>query len=164
MPKTPKQRRRPDVPNSDHVARYCNPQRVIRDPITRTITGLYPQAFELRPGIREIYLSTHWMEALATDVHNQFQAVVAALRKKLDVRPLAALARLNVGLVVQAGAARKLSIRIRDRSRPNDLGYSGIYGMPPDNSDLVFLALLTNECCIEIRGLADIDALPSGAR
>ena len=73
---------------------------------------------------------------------------------------LGAFARLDAGLVVQAGAARKLSIRIRDRSMPNDPGYSGIFGMPLDNSDLDFLALLANECCIEICGVASIDALP----
>ena len=164
MPKAPAQRRRPDVPNSDHVARYCNPQLVIRDPKTQAIIGLFPQAFELREKIKETYLSTHWMESFAEVVDAQFKRVVAALRKKHpSVRPLGAFARLNAGLIVQAGAARKLSIRIRDRSNPNDPGYSGIFGMPLDNSDLEFLALLANECCIEIRGVAAIDALPSGA-
>jgi hypothetical protein len=161
MPKPPAQRRRPDVPNSDHVARYCNPQRVIRDPITKAITGLFPQAFELRQEIKETYLSTHWMESFAAVVDTQFKKVVAALRKKHpNVRPLGAFARLNAGRVLQAGAARNLSIRIRDRSSSNDPGYSGIYGMPLDNSDLEFLALLAKECCLEVRGVAHIDALP----
>ena len=143
MPKALKQRRRPDVPNTDHVARYCNPQRVIRDPITKVITGLFPQAFALRPEIKETYLSTHWMEYFAPVVDAQFKKVIAALRKKHpNVRELGAFARLNADLVVKGGTARNLSIRIRDRSSPNDPGYSGIYGMPLDNSDLEFLALL----------------------
>ncbi len=101
------------------------------------------------------------MESFAAVVDAQFKRVVAALRKKHpNVRPLGAFARLNAGLVVQAGAERGLSIRIRDRSVPNDPGYSGIYGMPLDNSDLEFLALLANECCIEVRAVADIDILP----
>ena len=157
MSKAPKQRRREDVPHKDHVARYCNPQRVIRDPNTNAIIGVFPQAFELRPKIKESYLSTHWMESFAVDVDAQFQAVVAALRDKLNiVRPEAAVARLNAGCVVQGGAMRKLSIRIRDRSSRNDPGYSGIYGMPRDNSDVEFLALLANECCIEVRGVAEV--------
>lgn len=161
MPKAPKQRRRPDVPNTDHVARYCNSQRVIRDPKTQAITGVFPQAFELRQKIKETYLSTHWMEFFAAVVDAQFKKVIAALRKKHpNVRPLGAFAKLNAGLVVQAGVGRELSVRIRDRSSPSDPGYSGIYGVPPDNSDLEFLALLANECCIEVRGVADIDALP----
>jgi hypothetical protein len=136
-------------------------KRVIRDPKTRAITGLVPQAFELRQKINETYLSTHWMESFAAVVDAQFKRVIAALRKKhTNGRPLGAFARLNVGLVVQAGAARKLAIRIRDRSSSNDPGYSGIYGMPLDNSDLEFLALLANECCLQVRGVSDIDALP----
>jgi hypothetical protein len=157
MSKAPKQRRREDVPHKDHVARYCNPQRVIRDPNTNAIIGVFPQAFELRPKIKESYLSTHWMESFAVDVDAQFQAVVAALRDKLKiVRPEAAVARLNAGCVVQGGAMRELSIRIRDHSSRNDPGYSGIYGMPRDNSDVEFLALLANECCIEVRGVAEV--------
>lgn len=157
MSKAAKQRRREDVPNTDHVARYCNPQRVIRDPNTHAITGVFPQAFALRPEIKESYLSTHWMESFAVDIDAQFQAVVAALRDKLvKVRPEAAVARLNVGCVVQEGAMRELSIRIRDRSNQNNPGYSGIYGMPRDNSNIEFLALLANECCIEVRGVDEV--------
>ena len=78
---------------------------------------------------------------------------------RLKIREV--LARLGCDVMRLAdGAARRLSIRIRDRSTPNDLGYSGIFGMPLDNSDLEFLALLANECCIEIRCVASIDALP----
>jgi hypothetical protein len=161
MPTAPAQHRRQDVPNSDHVARYCNPQRVIRDPKTQAIRGLFPQAFELRQKIKETYLSVHWMESFAAGVDAQFKKVVAALRKKHpNVKTFGAFARLNAGLVVQAGAARKLSIRIRDRSSRSDPGYSGIFGMPLDNSDLEFLALLANECCLQVRGVSVIDALP----
>jgi hypothetical protein len=157
MSKAPKQHRREDVPHKDHVARYCNPQRVIRDPNTHAITGVFPQAFALLPKIKESYLSTHWMESFAVDVDAQFQAVVAVLRDKLDiVRPEAAVARLNAGCVIQGGAMRGLSIRIRDRSSRNDPGYSGIYGVPRDNSDVEFLALLANECCIEVRSVAEV--------
>lgn len=157
MSKALKQRRRDDVPNTDHVARYCNPQRVMRDPQTGAIIGVFPQAFALRPEIKESYLSTHWMEFFELDVDAQFQAVVAALRNKLKiVRPEAAVARLNAGCVVQEGVMRGLSIRIRDHSNRNDPGYSGIYGMPRDNSDIEFLALLANECCIEVRGIDEV--------
>lgn len=157
MSKAPKKRHREDVPDTDHVARYCNPQRVIRDPYIHAITGVFPQAFALRPEKNEQYLSTHWMEFFAVDVDAQFQSVVAVLRDKLEiVRPKAAVARLNAGCVVQAGGLRGLSIRIRDRSNRNDPAYSGIYGMPRDNSDIEFLALLANECCIEVRGVAEV--------
>jgi hypothetical protein len=161
MSKTNKQRRSQDVPPKDHIARYCNPQRVIRDLETNDIIGVRPQAFELRPKIKEKYLSIYWMEALATEIHKQFKRVVESLRKKHpNVKPDGAFARLNAGLVLQAGQVRKLPIRILNRSTKHDPGYSGIYGMPLDNSDLQFLALLAYECCIEVRGVVAIDALP----
>jgi hypothetical protein len=156
MPRAPNQRRREDVPNRDHIARYCNPQRVIHDPRTQAITGVFPQAFELRFG--ETYLSTHWMESFGVNVDIQFRAVVAALRRKHpNVKPKGAFARLNAGLVVEAGAARGHPIRVRDRSSPKDPGYAGVVGIPLDNSDLELLALFASECCIEIRGTDDID-------
>lgn len=155
MSKASKQPRRKDVPPEDHVARYCNPQRVIRDPNTNAIIGVFPQAFKLRPKIKETYLSSHWMESFSPDVDTQFQAVAAALGKKLTLEPKAAIARLKVLYVVQAGEKKNHSISIRDKSKPNDPGYSGIYGMPLDNSDSIFLDLLSTECCIEVRGVDD---------
>ncbi len=152
--KAPKQRR---VPPDDHVARYCNPQRVIRDPNTDTIKGVFPQAFELRTNKKELYLSTHWMESFSEENDLQFQGVVAALRKKMEVvRPKAAIAKLNTGCVVRCGAMRGLAIEIRDRSNSHNPGYAGIYGMPLDNSDDLFLAQLADECCIEVRGVDEV--------
>ena len=82
----PKQVRRPDVPHADHIARYCNPQRVIRNPVTRAVEGVFPQAFELRQKLNEQYLSTHWMEYFSTDIDAQFQGVVKAPAQKIDCR------------------------------------------------------------------------------
>ena len=158
MAKPPKQLRRPDVPNSDHVARYCNPQRVERDPRTKVVTGVFPQAFELRPN--EGYLSTYWMEAFVGDIDFRFKAVLGALRKKYQVKPDGAFAQLNAGHVVQSGVVRNRVLRIRDRSHTTDIGYSGVYGLPADNSDLELLALLAHECCKEVREVSGIDALP----
>jgi hypothetical protein len=157
----PQQRAYTSVPKTDHVARYCNVQRVIRDPITNKITGVRPQAFELRQKDKETYLSTYWMEFpcenASTNVDAQFRAVVTALRRKHpNVRPEAAFARLNVDRVVQAALVRQLPIRILCLPKRNDPGYTGIYGMPRDNSDSIFLAQLANECCIEVRGVAEL--------
>jgi hypothetical protein len=153
-----KQARRPDVPHADHVARHCNPQRVIRHPVTHQVQGVWPEAFELRVPKNEEYLSVHWMEYFSTDIHLQFREVVKALRKKRDVVPNSAIARLNVRVIVWAGSLRGYSLRIRDRSSTSDPGYSGIYGMSPDNSDAELLALLATECCVQVRAVRDIEA------
>lgn len=154
----PRQARRPDVPHADHVARHCNSQRVIRHPVTREVQGVWPEAFELRVTRNEEYLSAHWMEYFSTDIDLQFRDVVKALRKKRDVVPNSAIARLNAGLIVGAGSLRGHSLRIRDRSSTSDPGYSGIYGVPCDNSDAELLALLATECCIQVRAVRDIEA------
>ncbi len=159
MAKTTKQVRRPDVPHTDHVARYCNNQRVERDPKTKAVTGVLPQAFELNLG--ETYLSSYWMEVLNANLDVQFKAVLAALRKKhLGIKSNGAFARLNAGLIVQSGTLRNRTLRVRDKSSPGDMGYTGVYGLPADNSDLELLALLADDSCKEVREVAAIDALP----
>lgn len=162
MPKNrrPQQVRRPDVLATHHIARHCNPQRVIRNPITRAVEGVFPQAFELRQKIKEQYLSIHQMEYFSTEIDSQFRGVIGALRKKgRTVGANSAIARLNAGLVVGAGHIRGHSIRIRDRSSEVDPGYAGIYGLPHDNSDAELLALLAGECCVSVRGVDEIDAI-----
>jgi len=162
MAKAAKRQRR-DVPSDHHVARYCNPQRVVRDPETEAIIGVFPEAFALRTDKQESYLSTNWMEAFGVDINidAQFRAVLIALRKKdFAARPTGAFARLNAGRVVAAGIERGHAIRVRDRSSPRNPGYAEISGTPLDNSDRELLALFADDCCLEIRGVADIDALP----
>lgn len=160
MVKKTQQVRRRDVPKTDHVARYCNPQRVIRNPQTKAVEGVWPEAFALRVEVQETYISTHWMERFSEDVDAQFGAVVRALRKKFvtyGVKRRAAIARVNAGLVVEAGSLRGHAIRIRDRSTAHDPGYCGIYGVPLDNSDTELLGLFANQCCVEVREVAEID-------
>ncbi|MGH7782365.1 MAG: hypothetical protein ACREO5_00750, partial [Candidatus Binatia bacterium] len=72
MPKrNPKQKRRPDIPDNHHVARHCNPQRIILSLDTDAIEGVFPSAFELRIELKEQYLSTHWMEFFGADIETQ---------------------------------------------------------------------------------------------
>jgi hypothetical protein len=151
---------RRDVPSADHIARYCNHQLVIRELITDKITGVYPQAFELRP--KETYLSASWLESFSRDAghDHQFKSALAALRKKhRGVKSDGAFARLNAGRVVEVGAERGHSLRVRDRSSADDPGYASIENTPRDNSDEL-LATFANDCCIEIRSVAAIDAIP----
>ena len=94
MAKRQSQKRR-DVPDDHHVARYCNPQRIIIDPETQAILGVYPEAFELRTKEKETYLSAFWMESfgIGINLEAQYLAVVAALRKKhKNMKPQGAFA------------------------------------------------------------------------
>jgi hypothetical protein len=158
MAKQKKQTRR-DVSPDHHVARYCNPQRVIRDPVTKQVIGVFPQAFELRTARKETYVSAYCMETFsADDLKVQFEGVLAALRRKLTVAQAAVLARLHAGLVVEAGVRCSLQIRVRDRSSGANPGYCGIEGMPPDNTNRELLQLFAAECCKDVRSVEDIEA------
>jgi hypothetical protein len=156
-----KQVRRTDVPDADHVARYCGNQSVERDPKTKLILGVYPQAFSLRVQRNEQYLSIYWMEYFSDTIDTQFQGAVAALRNKpFTLSNAGAFARLNAKRVRAAGTTRGHMLRIRDRSSSKDPGYASIENMPLDNSDIELLELLAHDCCIEVRGVAEIDSLP----
>lgn len=159
MPRNRKQVRRPDVPPQDHVARHCNPQRVIRDPKTDKITGTHPAAFALRDKEGEPYLSLYWMEFFHQGVPEQFRSVVAALRRKRTVRPRSAIARLSVQAILDAACERGQVLRLKDRSHRDSPGYVGLEGLPLDNSDMELLALFATQCCNDVKGVAEIDAM-----
>lgn len=153
-----KQNRRPDISNEHHVARHCHHQRLIRDPETQDITGVFPQEFRLRTERDERYLSVHWMECFSSEPKAQFEFVVDALRSKgRTVGKASAIARLCAGFIADAGREQGHSLRVRDRTDLRNPGYAGIEGMPHDNSDAKLLALFAHPGCIEIRGVESID-------
>ncbi len=84
-----------------------------RDPATKEIKGVFPQAFELRVKIGERYLSLNWFEFFGDTVPAQYRGVVAALRDKRNVTPRCGIVRLNAAEIMDAGAARGLSLRLR---------------------------------------------------
>lgn len=101
-----KQTRR-DVPSADHIARYCNHQRIIRDPITDEIRGVYPHAFALRERHKETYLSASWLEFFGANagLDHQFKSALKALRgKHRGIKSDGAFVRLNAGRVIEVGA------------------------------------------------------------
>lgn len=150
---------RRDVPNADNVARYCNPQMVIRDPETDELLGVFPQAFALRTRINETYLSLTWLEYFGRDlpVDKQFKEVLKAVRAKhKGIKPSGVFARLNAGRIVEVGSERGHKLRVRDRSHAHDAGYASIENMPQDNSDEALLEAFASDCCDEIRSVSSI--------
>jgi hypothetical protein len=98
------------------------------------------------------------MEHFSNHIDIQFREVVRALRAKRTVSPHSAIARLHVGSIIQAGAARGRSIAVWNRSSKDNPGYAGIYGLPLDNSDRQLLASLANQCCVQVCEVGGIDA------
>ncbi|MBS0234532.1 MAG: hypothetical protein JSR99_13720 [Proteobacteria bacterium] len=153
---TPNNPRR-DIPREHHVARYCNPQRVDRDPETLAIRGVFPQAFALRPEISEEYLSLRHFEYFGADIDQQYKSVVAAFESAIkNVRPTSAVARVKCGDWLRVGDERGHKLRMRDGSSLRKPAYVELHGMPRDNSDLEFLAIIAAELCLEVRGVDQI--------
>ena len=144
-----------DVPDDHHVARFCHPQRgVIRDPITRQIKGLHPEAFALRVDRRELYLSMNHFEHFGPDVGVQFTEVLKVLRSKFT-NPKHAIARLNAKRVRACGGD-KYEINVRKHGTKYDLSYVHGTGLPLDNSDRNLLTELARSYD-EIREIVQIN-------
>lgn len=157
MAKKLKQRPRPDINEHHHVARHCNHQRLDRDPTTGEVRGVFPQEFELRPWLNEEYLSLNWFEYFECELAEQYQKILATLRKKRKVHGDSAIARLNAGAIISVGIGRNLNLRLRNKSSRYNPAYAGLEGMPLDNSDSDLLVGLT-QICSEIRLVSSIDA------
>lgn len=155
MARNQKQQRRPDVPVEHHVARHCNFQCIDHDPLTGAVRGLFPAAFELKTAKKEPYLSLNWFEYFDCDLSDQYKRIVVALKAKRNVPAGSAIARLNAGDIMDAGAARSLKLRLRDRSSDSNPAYVGLEGMPMDNSDETLIGLLV-KACLEIRKVGSI--------
>ncbi len=155
----PNQPRR-DVDGAHHVARYCNPQVVDRDPETDAVRGVFPQAFHLRTKQDEEYLSLRRFEHFGAAAPEQWKGVVKAFGGAIkNVRPTSAVARLNCGSVLAAGASRVHTLRMRDRSTNANPGYAGLEGLPRDNSDADLLALMATELCLDVKEVKEIDRM-----
>lgn len=145
-----------DVPDADHVARFGHPQRgVIRDPITKQIKGLYPEAFALRVEKNETYLSMNHYEHLSPNVDVQFTKVLRVLRSKFTT-PKHAIARLNAKKVRACGGD-KHDINVRKHGNKRDPSYVHCTGLPLDNSDRNLLTELASSY-EEIREINQIES------
>lgn len=150
--------RRNDVPANEHVARYCHPQRVIRDAATGTVTGLFPEVFKLRTHQNETYLSLNHFEYFVGDTDHQYREILAVMRIKFKRPPEPVIARLNAGKIVACGISRQRQLRVRRRGNDKDPSYASLEGLPQNNGDEILLAKLAGETCIEVRSGSEIDA------
>jgi hypothetical protein len=151
-----------DIPADHHVARYCHPQRgVVRDPSTKAILGLWPQAFELRSRNvtlptgqvqiqREAYLSLNYFEHFGHDLANQLLEILATMRAKFKRPPEPVIARLNVGRIIACGTANNRLLRVRRKFSKTDPSYAALEGLPLDNSDHNLLTQMAQRAWVAI--------------
>jgi hypothetical protein len=154
-----KQVRRKNLPDADRVARRCGNQRLITDPETGAVCGIIPQALRLRTEQNEKYLSTSWFEFHNGSDWDRLKEILAVYRGGGDnPGPNSAIALLEVGKIIAAGAARSHAIRVTHRPNSRDPAYTPVEGLPLDNSDQLLLEMLCSGACVGVHRVSDIDA------
>ena len=127
------------IPDPDHIARFCRPKQVSDGQIQAT-------AFMLRSD--EEYLSVNWLEFLNCSSRdheiNEIQNIYSA---KLTVGVRAKIAVLNIGEVrekVLTESPDKRNIEVlHDPIEDDDPSHSGIYNLKQDDELIAELILET---------------------
>ena len=114
------------IPDNNHIARLCLPKHVDDEQIQAT-------AFQLRPP-NEPFLSVNWLEFLnCQSRESEIEEIQKVYCAKLDVRPSAKIAVLNVGdvrnkVLTESQDRRNLEV-LHDPEEPVDPSHSGIYNL-----------------------------------
>ncbi len=140
------------IPDEHHIVRFC-PKRVIeRDITTKSIVGLFPQAFELRDG--EEYLSNSYLEHFS-DRTTPLKSVLTAFRSRpLNIKPKDALATVSVSGIHECARARDCSLRVLHE--PEEFpDYATIRRLPQPN-DLELCELLATVATLTIDEVSTI--------
>jgi hypothetical protein len=114
------------IPDNNHIARLCFPKHVDNEQIQAT-------AFQLRPS-NDDFLSVNWLEFLnCQSRESEIEEIQKVYCAKLDVRPRAKIAVLNVGdvrnkVLTESQDRRNLEV-LHDPEEPVDPSHSGIYNL-----------------------------------
>lgn len=124
--------------DSNNIARLCLPQHVADEQIQAT-------AFQLRSN--EYFLSVNWLEYLN---YSRRESEINEIRKtymaKLDVKPRAKIAVLNVGEVrekVRTESPDRRNLEVLHAPETIDPSHSGIYNLKQDDGLISELILET---------------------
>ncbi len=109
-----------DIPNSDHVVRYCSPRNVQNEQVLSS-------AFKGKKG--EGYLSVNWLEYFNGDMDSsqRLQGVRDCIQ--LDIRPNGRFAKISVG-----DAKKSIKyIQVKYKPANSDPTHAGIYSSSEEN-------------------------------
>jgi hypothetical protein len=136
MPKEPS-----ELPEADHVGRYCKPTTIENNKAQAT-------AFMLRD--QDEGLSVNWLEYLAKDRESQLVSLRISYLNTLDrVATNARIAVLNVGHTIQRVAAESgdnRKITIKHTYRDKNPSHAEVFDMRPDDE---LIAEIIAQCVIE---------------
>ena len=127
------------IPDQNHIARLCLPKHVDNEQIQAT-------AFQLRPP-NEDFLSVNWLEFLnCQSRESEIEEMQKVYCAKLDVKPRAKIAVLNVGEVrknVLTESPDGRNLEVLQAPLMNDPSHSGIYNLKQDDELIAELILET---------------------
>lgn len=113
-----------DIPDSDHVLRYCRPSNIEDGKISSA-------AFGIRPG--ELSLSVNWMEFFGkeTPAVRQIEKIQKAMSANLALKRNGRFAKIN------AGSAREqiAGLAIKHLPTPKNRSHAGVFYPGGDNEE-----------------------------
>jgi hypothetical protein len=108
------------------------------DEVTKEAVGVFPAAFELRPGEKD--LSVNWMEFFPGDRKERLRQVVK--HAELKLRPNHGYGIIQVGDVHDTCANQGAKVRIIHEPTTGNPGHAAVHQYPVDNASL--MAVLAN--------------------
>ncbi|MGA3004920.1 MAG: hypothetical protein ABSE20_24695 [Acetobacteraceae bacterium] len=138
-----------NLPLEDHVARYVRHRLIQFDTETKAPVGIFPDAFQLRPGERD--LSVSWVEYFEGDRKTQMKAVAEHSELRLGRRD--GFGVLEVAAL--AGICEKHGAKVRVLYEPTkDPSHSAIHRYPRNN--VAMEAELANAAAGDLSLVVDI--------
>lgn len=113
-----------DIPDSDHILRYCRPSNIVDGNIS-------PGAFGIRPN--EQSLSVNWMEFFGkeTPTARQIENIQKAMSANLALKRNGRFAKINAG-----SAREKINgLAIKHLPTPKNRSHAGIFYPGGDNEE-----------------------------
>lgn len=140
------------IPNDNHVARRCSQQRLVRSE-EGEIIGVSPAFFRLRQELSETDLSCNWIEHINGSKEKQVAAVKESMMK-LKGGKGSRVVISEVGVLCTIAERFKVKLICKTKGKKNDPSYSGVYGLPRDNSNSELIAALVQGGVKEIEDWA----------
>jgi|GEM_PF-2804283 len=138
-----------DLADENNIVRHCSRQKLIfKD---GQAVAVSPFSFRLRPHIGETYLSCDWLEYFEGEKNDQLKEVASSLKNRFSkIGEQDHLAVINVGKTRECGTQRTIKLKVMHTPKTEKKSYSGVYGMPRENSDSILLELLATEAVVDL--------------
>jgi hypothetical protein len=120
------------LPSDDHIARHIKPRLVKKDEVTKNAIGVFPEAFALREGERD--LSVNWLEFFPGDETEQLRQVIRHTELKLNARH--GFGILQVGQFSNVCAIHGAKVRIIHERTDGNPAHASVHRYPRDNDHL----------------------------